>query len=158
MAKETCVFCGNEVGFLHSDFVTCGPTGQCACKACAKEVKNLDNPERCRRALQRGLAKDAHRLQEFLDQTAQHAQECLNIAENAESSRPTCLRCGEKLYFGQIQTLDSSPYRDGLFSSTFDILPAYCKACGKLEFYDPAYISNNQLLSHLVQIDNNGSD
>ena len=143
MAKETCVFCGEEAGFLNSDYITCGPTGQFACRSCAKELQDLDAPERCRRALRLGLAKDPQKLQEYLD-----------LAENAEDARPACLRCGEKLHFGPVQTLDNSPYRDGLLSTTFDVLPAYCSKCGKMEFYAPDVIANNKLLSYLCRKDN----
>ena len=142
MAKETCVFCGQEVSDFVVKQVFCGPVLQYACKSCAKEVNELDGAERCRRALQRGLAVNAERIQEHLD-----------IMEHAEEARPTCLRCGEKLRFGEMQELDNSPYRDGLLTSTFDVLPAYCTNCGKMELYSPQYISKHKMLSYLVKID-----
>ena len=143
MAKETCVFCGNEAGFMLGDFVPCGPVSQFACRSCAKEVKNLSEAERCRRALQRGLANEPQRIQEYLD-----------TVENAEDARPACLRCGEKLSFGQVQTLDNSPYSDGLLSTSFDVLPAHCKKCGRIELFDPSYVSNDRFLTYLLRKDN----
>ena len=142
MAKEICVFCGNEVGTMLSDFISCGPASQFACRSCVKELKSLSEEERCRRALRLGLAKNPQYLQDYLD-----------IVEHAEEARFTCLRCGEKLTFGQAQSLDSSPYLDGLLGSSFDVLPVYCKKCGKIEFYDPTVISENKLLSYLWKKD-----
>lgn len=142
MAKEVCVFCGTEVGYMRSEYVSCGPVSQWACKSCAKEVKDLDEVERCRQALRLSLAVAPDALQEYV-----------TMVEGAEDARPTCLRCGTKLKFGQVVTLDSSPYRDGLLSNTFDILPAYCRQCGKMELYNPGYSSGNKLLSYLVKKD-----
>lgn len=142
MAKEVCVFCGSEVSYMRSDYVSCGPVNQFACKACAKELKDLSALERCRRALQRGITEAKQTIEEYI-----------TMVETAEEARPACLRCGEKLRFGEVQTLDNSPYRDGLLSNTFNILPAYCHNCGKMEIYNPAYIGNNKLLSYLVKKD-----
>ena len=41
MAKEICVFCGEEVGYIRSEYVSCGPVSQWACKSCVKEVEKL---------------------------------------------------------------------------------------------------------------------
>ncbi len=142
MAKEICVFCGSEVGYMRSEYVTCGPVGQYACKRCAREVNGLSEEEKCRRALQRGFTEARKSMEEYIA-----------MVEGAEEARPACLRCGAKITFGEIQTLDNSPYRDGLLSGTFNVLPAYCKNCGKMELYNPAYISGNKLLSYLVKKD-----
>ena len=144
MAKEVCVFCGEEVGYMRSEYITCGPVGQHACKHCAREVKELSELEKCRRALQRGVTECRKSMEEYIA-----------MVESAEEARPACLRCGEKLRFGQAVTLDDSPYRDGLLASSgFAILPAYCQSCGKMEIYNPGYIGNNKLLSYLVKKDN----
>lgn len=143
MAKEICVFCGEEVGYIRSECVSCGPVSQWACKSCAKEVKDLDEAERCRRALRLGLAVASDAMQEYV-----------TMVEGAEEARPACLRCGAKLKFGQPVTLDDTPYRDGLLASGgFTVLPAFCQSCGKMELYNPGYIGNNKLLSYLVKKD-----
>lgn len=142
MAKEVCVFCGEEVGYMRNEYVNCGPVCECACKRCAREVKEVSEVERCRRALQRGLSTSRKPLEEYIA-----------MVEGAEEARPACLRCGAKLKFGEMQTLDNSPYRDGLLSSSFDVVPAYCTGCGKMELYHPAYLSGNKLLSYLVKKD-----
>lgn len=143
MAKEVCVFCGQEVGYVRSEYVVCGPVSQFSCKSCAREVKDLSGVERCRRALRLGITEVRQAMEEYIE-----------MVENAEESRPACLRCGEKIRFGQVQTLDNSPYRDGLLTDTFDVLPAYCTNCGKMEFYNPSYISRHKLFSYLVKKDN----
>lgn len=142
MAKEVCVFCGEEVSSFSVKTVPCGPTYQYACKTCEKEVTALSEEERCRRAVQRGIAQSAVRLQEYIE-----------IMDNAEAARPACLRCGEKLVFGEVQTLDNSPHRDSMFATGFKVLPACCTKCGKMELYNPVYISGNKLLAYLVNKD-----
>ena len=143
MAKVKCVFCGDEVSDFVVKTVFCGPVIQYACKRCFKEVETLSDEDRCRRALQRGFALSPERVREHLE-----------IVESAEEARPACLRCGEKLRFGEAETLDASPNRDGLLSRTFDVLPAYCTNCGKMELYNPTYIAKNKLFSYLVNKDN----
>ena len=115
MAKETCVFCGAEVSDFVVKTVFCGPVIQYACKSCAKEAEAMSDEERCRRALQRRFAADPERIRAHLE-----------VVEQAEEARPACLRCGEKLKFGEAQALDNSPNYDGLLTGSFDILPAYC--------------------------------
>lgn len=143
MAKEVCVFCGEEIGYIRSEYVSCGPVCQWACKQCAREIEPLSAVERCRRALQRGVTEARQSMEEYIE-----------MVDGAEEARPACLRCGAKLRFGWTITLDDTPYRDGLLSSGgFAILPAYCQNCGKMELYSPGYISNNKLLSYLVKKD-----
>ena len=57
MANELCIFCGQKPGTFRSTTLACGSTIQVACKACEKELKDLDEVEVCRRALVRGIAK-----------------------------------------------------------------------------------------------------
>ena len=140
MAEEKiCVFCGQRPGPFQAADVQCGPTWQTACKACAREVKDLSELELCRRALRRGLAEKPQALESRID-----------VITHAEEHRPKCLRCGEPLYFMDTQRLDNSPGRDGLLSSTFDVIPAVCKACGKMEFYEPRFVRKNKYLYYLI--------
>lgn len=144
MAKENvCVFCGEAPGAFRSTTVICGSTIQFSCKACAKEMEELNEEERCRRALRLGLA-----------QYPQALEERLAILTEAEEHRLTCLRCGGKLQFGKSQALDNSPYRDSLIAEhSFVVLPAFCKSCGKIELYDPGFISKNKFLAQLLKKD-----
>lgn len=143
MAKENvCVFCGEPLSTFRSTTVICGPTIQSSCKGCAKEVETLNEEERCRRALRLGLAKYPQTLEERL-----------TILTESEAHRPSCLRCGAKLRFGKSQALDNSPYRDSLLSDPFVVLPAYCKSCGKIELFDPGFISADKFLAELLKKD-----
>ena len=75
MEKENvCVFCGEKPGTFRSTTVQCGSTWQPACKSCEKELRELDDAERCRRALIRGLAELPEKLKERID--------LINEAEN----------------------------------------------------------------------------
>lgn len=144
MEKEkVCVFCGQKPGMFSSTTVFCGDTAQFACKVCEKELKNLDDVEVCHRALRLGLAENPKRLEDRIA-----------LVTEAENHRPACLRCGAKLKFGTDQQLDNSPLRDGLLSSTFDVLPAYCESCGKMEFYDPTIVRKNKFIAYLISKDN----
>ena len=142
MAKEICVFCGEAPGVFRSDVVYCGSTAQVSCKTCAKEMAELSEEERCRRALKLGLAEYPDRIQERI-----------TLLTEAENHRPACLRCGAGLRFGFVQNLDNSPLRDGIFSETFDVLPAYCTNCGKIEFYHPGYARKDKFVEHLIKKD-----
>ncbi len=142
MAKEVCVFCGEKIGAFRKDIVYCGTTTQASCKNCAKEVADLVEVERCHRALKLGLAEYPDKIQERI-----------TLLTEAENHRPACLRCGAKLKFGHVQNLDNSPLRDGIFSETFDVLPAYCGDCGKIEFYLPAYARQDRFIEYLIKKD-----
>lgn len=138
----TCVFCGEKPGVFRSTTVQCGNTWQSACKACEKELNDLDDIERCRRALVRGLAESPDKLRARID-----------LITEAENHRPACLRCGNKLVFKEIQQLDNSPLRDSIFKDSFEVLPALCETCGKYEFYDPIVVQKNKYLAYLIQKD-----
>ena len=143
MAKENvCVFCGETPGVFRATTVICGTTIQNCCKSCEKEVSALSEEERCRRALRLGLAKYPKTIEERL-----------TILTESEAHRPACLRCGEKLRFGKSQALDNSPYRDSVLSDAFVVLPAYCKFCGKIELFDPGFISADKFLVQLLKKD-----
>ena len=142
---KICVFCGQRPGPFQATDVQCGPTWQTACKSCAKEVKELGEQELCRRALRLGYAQNAQKIEQRLA-----------VLTEAEDHRPLCLRCGKPLYFMATQTLDASPMRDGLLARTFDVLPAVCNACGRLEFYDPNLARKDKYIAHLIWKDRNG--
>lgn len=142
MSNNICVFCGQKPGAFQSTIVPCGGTYQNACKTCEKELKGLDDMEICRRALIRGLAEDPDRIRARME-----------LITEAEEQRPKCLRCGEKLIFMKVQSLDNSPMRDTIFTDTFEVLPAYCEACGKYEFFKPAIIRKNKKLVYLASKD-----
>lgn len=140
MEKEkVCVFCGQKPGTFRSTSIVCGRTIQFACKTCEKELKDLDDAEKCRRALIRGLAEQPEKLRERIE-----------LITEAENRRPKCLRCGSNLVFGKVEELDNSPMRDNLLSSAFEVLPAYCEACGKYEFYNPTIVRKNKYLAYLI--------
>jgi len=93
--------------------------------------------------LRLGLAEDAKTLEAVILMDLE-----------AEEHRPTCLRCGGKLTFGKVQELDNTPFHgNGIMTDTFDVLPAYCETCGKIELYHPAYVRKNQLMAYLLSKD-----
>lgn len=143
MANDNiCVFCGQKPGAFRSTTVFCGGTWQPACKACEKELKELDELELCRRALLRGMAVEPERLHKRIE-----------LITNAESHRPKCLRCGTGLRFMKVQQLDNSPLRDSVFREPFSVRPAYCESCGKYEFYHPQFVRSNKYLAYLIEQD-----
>ena len=142
MANELCIFCGQKPGTFRSTTLACGSTIQVACKACEKELKDLDEVEVCRRALVRGIAENPERIRARIE-----------LLTEAENHRPKCLRCSTNLTFLKVQELDNSPLRDSIFKEPFEVLPAYCTACGKYEFYNPDVIRKNKYLAHLVNKD-----
>ena len=142
MANKICIFCGEKLGFFQDTIVTCGNTPQTACKACEKELQELNELEICRRALIRGLAENPERIQARME-----------LITEAENHRPKCLQCGEKLTFMNVQELDNSPLKDSVFKDPFEVLPAYCKSCGKFEFYNPSIVRKNKYLVYLINKD-----
>ena len=144
-----CVFCGEKVSEFRVMTTICGRAYLPCCKPCYKEVDPLSQEERCRRALRLGLVKDPQMLEDYLKE----AEEAAEVARTAEEHRPACLRCGGKLRFQEEQMLDNSPLRDGLLSSTFDVLPAFCESCGKYEFYNPSVLKKNKHLAFLLKKD-----
>ena len=139
MANGICVFCGQKPGTFRSTTVTCGNTLQTACKACEKHLRDLDEEELCRRALMRGFAEKPELLRERIALLAE-----------AEDHRPRCLRCGSNLVFLPEQELDNDPMRDTLFAEPFEVQPAYCEACGRYEFFNPAVVRKNKHLVYLI--------
>ena len=61
-----------------------------------------------------------------------------------------CLRCGKPTYFMERQCLDRTPWRDSLLTDTFDVIPSVCKSCGKIEFYEPAYVAQDKYIRYLI--------
>ena len=142
MANELCVFCAQKPGTFRATTVACGSTVQVACKACEKELKDLDEVDVCRRALIRGIAENPDRIRERIE-----------LITEAENHRPNCLRCGSVLTFMDVQELDNNPLNDSMFLPTFDVLPAYCKTCGKYEFFNPAIVRKNKYLVYMIEKD-----
>ena len=143
MANENiCVFCGEKIGAFRSTSIFCADTHQTCCKDCAKELRELSEEDRCRRALRLGYAHLPEKLEQRIE-----------LITKAEEHRPACLRCGAKLTFGEVQCLDNSPLRDSVFTDTFDLQPAYCESCGKIEFYHPHYVSQNKYIAFLINKD-----
>ena len=140
--NDRCVFCGEKVGTFRSTNVLCGSTYQLSCKSCEKEMNHLDHTERCRRALQRGLANRPEQLREYIE-----------ISEAAEDHRPKCLRCGGRMIFMEEQNFDNTPHTDSIFHGCFTVLPAYCETCGRFEFFHPETVRKNPHLNHLLQKD-----
>lgn len=139
---ENCVFCGEKLSFFHSYTMHCAGSRYPCCKNCANELQEASEEELCRRALRLGLVQPPDRLEERLA-----------LLTEAEEHRPACLRCGVKLKFGRVQQLDNTPIRDGMFTETFDVQPAYCEACGKIEFYHPDYVARNKFWAFLAEKD-----
>lgn len=137
--EERCVFCGQTVSAFRSTNVLCGSIYQLSCKTCAKEMNALEPEERCRRALLRGLADRPERLREFLQ-----------VSADAENHRPRCSDCGGRLRYLGEQSLDTSPIRDGIFSSVFVVLTACCSDCGRYAFFNPEIVRKNPFLNHLL--------
>lgn len=140
--EKVCIFCGEKPGTFRSTNVNVGGSYQLACKACARDVKDLDEVSLCRRALQRGLADNP----EYIEKRIQ-------LITMAEDHRPKCLRCGGRMIFRKEEHLDNSPLRDNVLSTTFDVRPSYCENCGKYEFYHPEVVRNNKILAYLIYKD-----
>ena len=139
---DKCVFCGEDLRFFHSYGIRCGDISLPCCKDCADELAELSEVEQCRRALRLGLVEQPEKLQERIE-----------LCEQAEAHRPACLRCGTKLRFGGMQRLDNSPMRDSFFTDTYDVRPAYCESCGKIEFYHPNYVARSKFMAYLIRKD-----
>lgn len=139
---DRCVFCGQKVGTFRSTNVLCGKSYQLACKDCSREIEPLDHPERCRRALLRGLAHRPEQLREYIE-----------ISTTAEEHRPKCLRCGGRMIFMEVQEFDNTPHTDSIFRGAFEVLPAYCEDCARFEFFHPAAARKNPFLAHLIEKD-----
>ena len=143
MANDNiCVVCGDKVGTLRYTTVCIAATWQVCCRDCAKELKELGEDDQCRRALRLGYAQLPERLEARI-----------KLISEAEEHRPSCLRCGAKLKFAPVQCLDNSPVRDSIFSDVFELQPAYCKSCGKYEFYHPGITSKDPFIAYLIEKD-----
>ena len=137
--EERCVFCGQTVSAFRSTNVLCGDLYQYSCKACAREMNELDHAQRCQRALLRGLADRPERLRTYLE-----------INEKAEEHRLTCPSCGGKLRFLGESALDTSPYRDSVFASSLSVMLTECPNCGRYDFFNPETVKKNPYLNHLL--------
>ena len=140
--KRICVFCGKKPSPFRSSNIVCGGTLQVCCVSCEDEIRALSELEQCQRALRLGLADSPKKLDERID-----------VLTNAEEHRHKCLRCGTKLTYGAVQHLDNTPLNDGIFSGTFDIIPAFCISCGRVEFFDPDFLQRNKYTAHLIDLD-----
>lgn len=137
--ENICVFCGEKLSRFRSTTIPCGHTLQPACKSCEKELAGLEELELCQRALLRGLADQPERVRARID-----------LLTTAEDHRHKCLRCGGKLRYKSVQSLDNSPYRDTLLKEPFEVQPAYCVSCGKYEFFEPTVVRKNKHLAYLI--------
>ena len=146
MANDTrCVFCGKSISPFRSTNVLCGKTHEPSCRDCAREMESLPHTERCRRALQRGLANRPELLREYIE-----------VTQSAEDHRPAC-GCGGKLRFMEEQNFDNTPHSDSIFHGSFDVLPAWCEDCARFEFFHPTTARKNPFLAHLIEKDTGNS-
>jgi hypothetical protein len=104
-------------------------------------MESLPHIDRCRRALQRGLANHPELLREYIE-----------VTQSAEDHRPTC-GCGGKLRFMEEQNFDNTPHGDSIFHGCFTVLPAYCTTCGRFAFFHPETVRSNPFLAHLIEKD-----
>lgn len=140
--KDVCVFCGKKLSAFRYDVLYCGTVAQMACKECKKELEPLSDSELCRCALNSGRADQPEKVREFME-----------LVDGAEEARYSCLRCGGKLKFGEMLTLDNSPLRDSIFADTFNVVPANCAQCGRIEFFDYEILSKNKYIAYLMKKD-----
>lgn len=140
--NRPCIFCGKVPGFWGSCTVTVADIPQQACTDCSRELRGLSELELCQRALESGLAAQPEKIREHIA-----------FVEEVDAKRPKCSVCGTPMVFRGIQTLDASPMRDGIFTSTFDVLPMYCPNCCKMELFWPEMLERNKELAHLYRID-----
>ena len=113
MANDTrCVFCGKSISPFRSTNVLCGKTHEPSCRDCAREMESLPHTERCRRALQRGLANRPELLREYIE-----------VTQSAEDHRPTC-GCGGKLRFMEEQNFDNPPTATAFSTTASPCSPA----------------------------------
>lgn len=146
MANDSvCIFCGEKPGMFKSDSVIVGGTTQLCCKSCVKEAAGLSELELCRKVLRTNRAQNADRIAARIE-----------LITQSQEARPKCPRCGAPMKFGSVVTLDASPLRDGLFSSTFDVLPCHCPECYKLEFFLPEVLKRDPKIAYLHRMDGQG--
>lgn len=127
---------------FREESIIVGKTRQTCCSNCAKEVKDLSELELCRLSLQRGYAQNREKIEARVQ-----------LITQAEQARPKCLRCGGRMKFAERITLDSSPMRDTVFSSTYALLPCKCTACFRMEFYSPEVLKNDEMIAYLYSQD-----
>lgn len=143
MASEfTCVFCGETPSGFRREVIRVGNTTQWCCKSCNKAAADLSDEELCREVLRLGFAQEPEKVEAHLE----------FIAE-AKQARPKCLRCGTPLKFRKIVYLDRTPFSNSILSNTFDLLPAGCPNCHKIEFYSPDLMEQDEKFLYLYQQD-----
>ena len=127
MASDiTCALCGETPSGFRREVIRVGNTTQWCCKSCSKAAADLSDEELCRKVLRLGFAQEPEKVEAHLE-----------FIDEAKQVRPSCLRCGTPLKFRKIVYLDRTPFSDSILSNTFDLLPAVCPACHKIEFYSP---------------------
>ena len=139
---KICVFCGEKLSVFRASHIECAGTYQVCCKECAKELKGLSEEELCSRALQLGYAHQPEIIQSRIE-----------LITKAEELRPTCLRCGGKMKFEEVQCFDNTPLIDSVLLDGFEVVPVYCESCGKYEFYKYDVVKNNQYFLYLIDKD-----
>lgn len=125
--RELCVFCGAELkSWISCKFIQCGGTYQPACKACWRATWKLSEMKQCRMALESGRAKEEERLRAACEGLLQEEEE-----------QPFCLRCGNRMAYGRMITLNTRGLdMDGRVQD-MRVQPLRCDNCGKIELFDP---------------------
>lgn len=142
MAKEICAVCGESVGSFRAVAMTVGKTSQTFCSDCAKKAQNMGEVELCRHVLSRSYAKNREDIQARLD-----------FLDAAEKARPKCAHCVIPLKFKKKVSLDADAIRSGLFANVFDLIPAYCPGCFRMELFAPEMLQQSKYLAELYNQD-----
>lgn len=144
MGKEFCAFCGEKIGVFGGEPILCAGVYQPCCKTCSREVSGLSREELCRRALQSGRAACPDRLSSWL-----------TMVQNSEDHRPLCQYCGGKLTFRKavvIHNMARTAFSEQLVAAC-PLRPAACPQCGRMEFFDFAFVDQDETLSYLAKKD-----
>ncbi len=140
MAK-VCVFCGKELSVLNRSSVFCG-VNQPACKNCSGRIGNLPFAERCQIALDSGRVEDATHVQAALDETRVMKEQ----QRSKVLTEKICLRCGGQMLQYGVETFklgeETFFFSDlnRLASGAIELALLRCETCGKIEFFDPAFL------------------
>lgn len=141
MAKEVCIFCGETPGLFKDASIDVAGMPQICCVDCRKEVEGLGEGELCRRALLRGHAKYADRIQARLD-----------LITRSEKARPKCRFCGGDIKFSVLVPFEA-PHRPGVLNFTFDAVPGHCTKCYRFDFFSPEMLRDDECIAYLYEKD-----
>lgn len=135
--RENCIFCGKKLGLLERDEFYCGRQPQGVCKACRRDLLDLGQEERGKRALATGRAEYAEEIETFLEEFKKQRQE----ERRKVSSGKKCLRCGGEMLKDGVRTFKLGEETlllsdlNRLFSGSMDLEMLVCEDCGKVEFF-----------------------